>query len=141
MIKKIFFLFLVFMFLFGCAEEEKVLEVTNTEAFAYKLNGGWELNATALVKGFEQIEEEDIYTAKLSYSIDLVPPSSDTLSEIDYGLVDLNNEEEIIDIPVEVQIEFDSTFAQGQYSVIFRITDDLSGKEVFAEEKFQLTEE
>lgn len=141
MIRKIFFLILISLFLSNCSEEEKVLEVTNTDAFAFRLNDGWELNASALVSGFEQIEEEDSYSAKLSYSVDLVPPSSDTLNEIDYGLVDLNNEEEIIDAPVEVQIEFDSTFAQGEYSVIFRITDDLSGKQVTASEQFQLTEE
>lgn len=139
--RKTFFLILISLFIFGCSEEEKVLEVMNTEAFAFRLNGGWELNATALVKGFEQLEEEDKYTAKLSYSIDLVPPSSDTLREIDYGLVDLNNDDEITDIPVEVQIEFDSTFTTGEYFVIFNITDDLSEQEVKAAEQFQLTEE
>jgi hypothetical protein len=141
MMQKIFLFILVSLFMFGCSEEEKVLEVMNTEAFAFKLNGGWELNATAQVKGLELTEEEGNYSAKLSYSIDLVPPSSDTLREIDYGLIDLNNEEEIMDAPIEVQIEFDSTFAEGQYSVIFRITDDLSGQEVTASEQFQLTGE
>ena len=81
--------------------------------------------------------EEGIYSAKLSYTVDLVTPE-DTLEDIDYGLVDESREEEIMDISIDIQFEMDSSYVLGDYKIIFHVTDDYNQKELSMEKEFKL---
>lgn len=130
---------LIIAVIVSCSEEEKKFEITSSEAFAYSLEDGWELNSTLNVTGFQQNEEDGEYTAKLSYSLHLVTPESDTIYEADYGYVDKHEKEEIMDIQIDSQIGIDSSYSIGSYEVIFEITDDYSMKTISAVNKFELT--
>ena len=137
--KKLLLVSFLFIFISACSEEKK-FEVTNTEAFAYSLDSGWELNASVNVAGFEQKKgEDDEYSAKLSYSFHLITPESDTLYEADYGFIDKQESEELMDIQIESQLELDSTSVVGLYKIIFEITDDFTGKTISADAEFELT--
>ncbi len=121
--KKLFLILPVLIFL-SCSKEEK-LELYNPEGFAFQLDSGYELNGSVRVKGFKQVEENDKYTAKLSYSVDIITPSGDTLKNADSGLLDNEGEEEAMDLAVELQVEFDSTFGKGNYIIIYNVEDNL----------------
>ena len=137
--KRILIVLIVFTFLFSCSEEEKKLELKDSNVLAFPLESGWELNATASVNGFEQIEENDKYIAKISYYVNLVTPEGDTLPEIDYGIINQEDDEEILIANVEVQVELDSTYLTGNYKMLFYINDDLSGRTATAEKSFEIT--
>lgn len=126
-------------FIFSCSEEETKLELKDANILAFPLETGWELNATASINGFEQIEENDKYIAKISYYVNLVTPSGDTLPEIDYGIINEEDDKEILIANVEVQVELDSTFSTGTYKMLFYINDDLSGRTATAEKSFDIT--
>jgi hypothetical protein len=168
--KQLILIFITLM-LFSCSKEQEKLELFSEEAFAFYLEESWELNASARVKGFTQLESEeyllksgtkildtddgavilddkvkekvltDVYTAKISYSIDLITPPGDTLSNVDYGLIDKISEEEMMDLPVETQIEMDSSFAVGKYKIVFIVDDNLSQRSVSSEKEFSLSKE
>lgn len=124
--KKVLLFLLISLFLISCAKEPKV-EITSAEAFAFKLEEGWEINATARTAGFAQIEKEnsDLYFTHLDYNINLYTPE-DTLYDIDYDSVVDSTEEELIHIQVEAQIELDSGFVAGNYSIEFIVEDKYS---------------
>ncbi len=113
---------LVFL-LCSCGKEEPKLELFSLDAFAYDLDSGWEVNATVNAKGIKQIEAGEKYEHKLSYSVFLVTPEQDTLKEIDRGEVGNLTKEEVLDIPLESQIELDSTFGKGNYKLGFIVKD------------------
>ena len=50
----------------------------------------------------------------------------ETLSKIDFGTLINSVEEELLDIPIEIQVEIDTGFAVGQYSIEFIVTDNFS---------------
>ncbi|OGU36366.1 MAG: hypothetical protein A2068_07370 [Ignavibacteria bacterium GWB2_35_6b] len=138
--KRILTVLVISLFMFSCSEEEKKLELKDSNVLAFPLESGWELNATASVNGFEQIQENDTtYKAKISYYINLVTPAGDTLPEIDYGIINEEDDEEILIANVEVQVELDSTFSTGTYKMLFYINDDLSGRTATAEKSFDIT--
>lgn len=128
--KNLFLFGFVFLLFSSCAEE-KHLELRNPESFVYALDSGWELNASVIVSGFEQQEIDEKYFTKLSYTIDIVTPAGDTLFNADDGVIDEENEEEIMDLSIETQIEFDSTFSKGKYILIYKVEDNF--KPQFAE--------
>ena len=133
-------LFISLFLLFACSEEEPKLEVYNAEAFAFQLDSEWELNASAQVKGFKQVEEAEEYIAKLSYYANLVTPSGDLLEEIDYGMIDKKSEEELIDTQLEIQVVLDSSFATGEYTLQIVVLDDYTEQQDSTEVKFDLSE-
>ncbi len=108
----------------SCAKEEK-LELYNPESFAFELDNGWELNGSLRVKGFKQVEEDNAYIAKLNYTVDIVTPEGDTLKNAANGLINNNEEEEAMDLAIDLQVEFDSTFSKGNYIIIYRVEDQL----------------
>jgi hypothetical protein len=138
--KNLISLLIVFI-LFSCTKEQPPLELFSQEAFAYYLDNSWELNASTRVKGFVQNEEEDKYTAKLSYSINLITPASDTLVNVDYGIVNEENNEEMMDLGIDSQIELDSAFSTGLYKIVFIVIDDFSDRTVQGEKTFELSAE
>ncbi len=130
-------LLLVSIFI-SCSDEETKLEVYNSEAFAFQLDKEWELNASAQVKGFKQFEEEDKYTAKLSYYVNLTTPSGELLEEVDYGMIDRESNEELLDTQLEIQIVLDESFSEGEYTLHIIVNDDLSEQQAQTEVKFSL---
>ena len=127
--KKLIIISILFLSLFACSDPEPNLQLFNAEAFAYDIGDSWEVNATVNAKGFLQKELEDTYQLKLSYSVDLVTPESDSLISIYSDSIEEMSDEELIDIPLEAQIEIDSTFSSGNYKLIFNVTDELSGQQ------------
>lgn len=138
---KIVFILATILMVIACSEEKK-FEIASTEAFAFTLDNGWELNALANIDGFTQNEnEEGEFSAKLSYYMHLVTPENDTLYEADYGYIDKHETEEIMGIEIESFMEIDSSFIAGSYKIIFEVTDDYTQKHIIAEKVFELTKE
>lgn len=117
--------FLIYiLILAGCGGGDKTkLEAYNAEAFAYDLGDSWEVNATTRVKGFFQKEENKTFTALFSYEIDLVTPAGDTLKSLISRTEDKMNKEKMSDVDLETQFDLDSTYAEGNYKVIFNVKD------------------
>jgi hypothetical protein len=46
-----------------------------------------------------------------------------------------------MDLPVETQIEMDSSFAVGKYKIVFIVDDILSQRSVSSEKEFSLSKE
>ncbi len=134
----IFSSFCVLLLLSSCSKEEKKLEAFNAEAFAYDLGESWEVDATVRVKGFKQNENDNKYTATLSYDIDLIKPAGDTVKALISKTEDKSNDEEFMDVPLEVQFDLDSTYADGDYKLIFNVKDAETGKAASASASFNL---
>jgi hypothetical protein len=122
----------------SCSKEEKKLEVFNAEAFAYDLGESWEVDATIRVKGFNQNENNSKFTATLSYDIDLVKPSGDTVKSLISKTEDKSNNEVIMDVPLEIQFDLDSTYTDGDYKLILRVKDAETGNMASASAPFSL---
>jgi hypothetical protein len=131
----------LFFLLSACSKKEEKLEVFNAEAFAYYLENSWEVDATTRVKGFKQTEKDTVYTAKISYSIDLVKPGGETVKSIISKTEDKVNDEKFMDAPVEVQFDLDSTYQDGDYKLIFNIKDAETGNTASASASFKLQKE
>lgn len=129
---------LIILILGSCSGKEEKLELFSPEAFTYSMEDGWELNASCRVKGFTQNESGDEFSVKLSYTIDLVTPEGKRLEGISEGLIDQKSKEIISDLPVEVQIQFDSSYLPGKYKIIFNLTDDISQKNISMEKEFEV---
>ena len=136
--KLLLVLFFISVFV-SCSKEEKNLELKEINVAAMNMGGNWAVMGTASINGFEQLEENDKYKAKISYYVNLITPAGDTLQEIDYGVVDDEDDEEILIANVEVQVELDSSFVTGNYKMLFYITDDVSGNTAEAEKSFDIT--
>jgi hypothetical protein len=118
-----------------------MLGAFNPEAFAYDLGNAWEVNAMINVKGFEQREGSgDTFDASISYSVDVETPNGKTVENLYSDKINISAEEEIIDIPLEVQFELDSTYSFGKYTIIFNITDIYSQSMITGFAEFDLTE-
>lgn len=129
------------LLLTSCSKEETKLEAFNPEAFAYDLGNTWEVNATINVKGFEQREGSgDTFEASISYTADMKTPDGKTEENLYSDEIIISAEEEIIDIPLEVQFELDSTYSFGKYTIIFNITDINSQNSITGSTEFDLTE-
>ncbi len=140
--KSILFLFFVAVILCSCGNEKPVnLETFSTEAFAYDLGNSWEVNATTRVKGFSQKEVKNNFAATVAYDIDLVTPAGDTIKALISKVEDKNGTERLTDIPIEVQFDLDSTYAMGDYKVIFNIKDATTKQTASAMASFQLSNE
>ena len=129
------------LLLTSCSKEETKLEAFNPEAFAYDLGNTWEVNATINVKGFEQREGSgDTFEASISYSADIKIPDGKTVENLYSDKINISAQEEIIDIPLEVQFKLDSTYSFGKYTIIFNITDNYSQNSITGSAEFDLTE-
>ena len=139
--KNTILLFFILVLVNSCGKEEIKLEVFNPEAFAYDLGGAWEVNAMINVKGFEQREGSgDTFEASISYYADIKSPDGKTVEKVFSDKIKVSAQEEIIDIPLEVQFELDSTYSVGNYKIIFNITDIYSQNSITGFAEFNLTE-
>ena len=112
--------------LISCSSQpDPNLELFSQEAFAFNIGDYWEVNASINAKGFMQKEEEDIYIVKLSYSIDLITPASDTITSVFEDWIEEESPELFMDTELEAQIEIDSSFNEGKYQLRFNVHDEL----------------
>jgi len=126
--------------LWACTSRpEPNLELSNPEAFYFDLGDTWEVNASVKTMGFAQREMDDGYSVKMSYTIDLITPNSDSLAAIYNELVDEENNEEFMDFILEAQIEVDSSFGEGNYKLIFHVKDEYSAQTESIAVDFNLT--
>ena len=140
--KLIISLFLIALIFSACNKEEPAkIEAFGTQAFAYDLGNSWEVNATTRVKGFLQKEENDKFSATIAYNVDLITPSGDTIKALISKVEDKINKEKMMDIPIEAQFELDSTYAEGEYKVLFNLKDAETEIKASTEASFKLTNE
>ncbi len=125
-IKIIFFTFILIGVWACSSKPEPKLELFSPEAFAFEVDNSWEINATVNAKGFAQIDNDENPKIELFYKVDLITPESDTIKSIFDKNILLNEKEELIDLPLEAQIELDSTFKVGNYILIFNVSDEIS---------------
>ncbi|MBN2572909.1 MAG: hypothetical protein JXA68_12330 [Ignavibacteriales bacterium] len=134
------FAIVLLTFLLGCSREEKY-EVFSSEAFAYKLEEGWELNTSAHVKDFVLKEENEIYTCDLTYYIDIQTPSGITIAKADTGLIQESSGDEIDEVAIDIQMELDDGFEEGTYKVVYFVVDKNNNQLVTDTTTFDLTRE
>ena len=67
-------------------------------------------------------------------------PDGKTVESLYSDEIIISAEEVIVDIPLEVQFELDSTYSFGKYVIIFNITDDYSKNSITGSVEFDLTE-
>ncbi len=132
-------LFCVFLIVSGCSKKETTkLKAFSPEAFAYGLGDSSEVDATIRVKGFQQNKENGFYSATLSYDVDLVTSKGDTIKSVISKVMDKKQKDKMSDTPIEIQFDLDSTYTKGNYTLIFRIKDVLSGQTVKSSAGFKI---
>jgi hypothetical protein len=134
--------FFIGLLLVSCAKEETKLETFNPEAFAYDLGDSWEVNAVVNVKGFEQRKnpEKNNFEASISYSADIKTPAGKIIKDIYTDKADFSSKEEILDVPIEVQFDLDSTYTEGTYRITFNLEDNFSDGKATSSVDFDLEE-
>lgn len=138
--KKLLSLCLLVLFLSACGTEEKNNLEVSTNAYAFDLgDGAWEVNATSIIKGFKQNENNETFTASLTYEVDIVTPAGNTLKSLVNKTEDKSEKEKISDFQIETQLNLDSTYAPGKYRLVFRVKDVLSEQADSASAEFEIT--
>lgn len=126
---KKYVLLILVVLIFGCGKsEEAKLELFSIEAFCYQLDSGWELNATVNAKGFKQEEKDGQYYFKISYIVDILTPGNNIKASVYKGVIEKSSKELLSDIQLECQTTLDSTSEKGNYTVIFKVKDELNGQ-------------
>lgn len=137
--KKIFLFIISLLVVAACSKKDVKFEAFSAEAFAYDIGDGTaEVNATVRVKGFTQTEKDNNYKAEVAYEVDLVKPDSSVQRSI-FKFVQQSEEKEAIgDIPLEAQFSLDSTYAEGTYTLVYKISDKNSENKIEAKVYFDL---
>ncbi len=123
----------------ACSKKEEIkLEAFSPEAFAYNMGDSSEVDATTRVKGFVQQEENGLYKAEISYEVDIVTPSKDTVKSLLSRVVDRSKKEKMSDTSLEAQFDLGSNYKNGKYTLIYRIKDMKSGNATTSITNFDL---
>lgn len=123
----------------ACSKKEDAkLEAFSPEAFAYNMGDSSEVDATTRVKGFVQQQENGLFKAELSYDVDIVTPSKDTVKSLVRRVVDRSKKEKMSDTPLEAQFDLGSNYKNGKYTLIYRIKDMKSGNLTTSTASFDL---
>jgi hypothetical protein len=139
---KYFYVLLFCISFLSCSPKESTkLEAFSMEAFAYDLGDGWEVNASVRVKGFTQIEDANKYNSLLDYSVDLSTPGGETKEAVYRNVFKKQSSEKLIDIPLEIQFELDTTYNTGKYFLIIKIKDNNSNQSISVKKEFELGNE
>ena len=137
--KSVIFIFIL-LFAISCSKKEEVkFEAFSPEAFAYDIGDSWEVNATLNVKGFKKLEKDNKYFVSLSYSVDLIKPDGKITKDIFADIKEVTKKE-VNDVQLEAQFDFDKSYAQGKYKVVFSVKDNNSENTTSAEAEFELEE-
>lgn len=127
------------IFFISCGhKQETKLQAFNAEAFAFQVDNGWEVNASVRVKGFRQNTVNETFSGRISYSVGIITPAKDTVKNLAADIIHKSQKEEFTDLPVEVQIDLDSTYLAGKYQVLFNVKDELSGMNTSAVKELEL---
>ena len=137
--KRYFLLLLILFSINACSKKGEKFELFSPESFAYSMDNGWELNATVRARGFEQKENNNKFSAKLSYYVNLQTPEGKPINKISSGIINKTENEKIPEIPIESQIKLDSSYKTGNYKITFYVKDELTGKEISTENMFELS--
>lgn len=139
--KNYFFIIIFTLILISCGKKEEKFEAFNAEAFAYDLDNYWEVNITTRVKGVSEIKDEKTneYLYELSFTIDLVHPDS-TIEKNKFSFShSQKSNEKLKDVGLEAQFELDSTYKEGNYKIIFNISDAHSKNSTSLEKELVLS--
>ena len=136
---------LIFSFLLitGCGKKEETkLQAVNPEAAAFDMgDGASEVNASVIVKGFQQDEVDGFFNSELSYSVDLQRPDGSSVKNKFSDVMTNKEKEKLSDQQLNIQFELDSTFITGKYKLVINVKDNYSAQTVIAEKEFDLGEE
>ncbi|MFA6981207.1 MAG: hypothetical protein WC209_17910 [Ignavibacteriaceae bacterium] len=140
---KKYFILLSFLFIFGCGKKEETkLQAVNPEAAAFDMgDSASEVNASVIVKGFQQNEADGFFNSELSYSVDLQRPDGSLVKDKFSDVTTNKGKEKQTDQQLNIQFELDSTFVKGKYKLVINIKDKNSAQTVIAEKEFDLGEE
>lgn len=130
---------LLLLLLYGCGKEEAKFEAFNPEAFAYDLGESWEVNSTTNIRGFKQQRSDEIFSASISYSVDLETPAGDVVKSVFEHTEEKTYSEELIDMQVEAQFDLDTSYTSGNYKLIYKIKDNFGGKDTEIKVEFELS--
>lgn len=136
-------LFFSFLLITGCSKKEETkLQAINPEAAAFDMgDGASEVNASVIVKGFQQNEADGFFNSELSYSVDLHRPDGSLVKDKFSDVMIAKEKEKLTDQQLNIQFELDSTFVKGKYKLVINIKDKNSAQTVTAEKEFTLGEE
>ena len=137
--KKVILVLVALLIVISCSKKDVKFEAFSAEAFAFDIGDGTaEVNATVGIKGFTQTEKDDIYKAAVAYEVDLIQPDS-TIRKSVYNFVQNDEgQEPISDIALEAQFSLDSSYTEGNYTLVFNITDKNSESKTEAKVNFDL---
>jgi hypothetical protein len=122
----------------SCSKKEEVkFEAFSPEAFAYDIGDSWEINATVNVKGFVKKEAGDELSTSFGFSVDIINPDGVKTQDVFIDTKEVTSKE-LVDVQLEAQFELNYNSPEGQYKIIFNITDKYSGETVSAETEFEL---
>jgi hypothetical protein len=139
MMRYLAIIFLICFVVSGCSKkEEGSFSAYGTEAFAYSLDSGWEVNGITRVKGFKQTEKDNKFFASFYYTIDVITPKNDTLKSVASKMIDKTNDEKMTDTEIETQFDLDSTYKNGEYKIIFNVKDQNTGEKASSSASFKL---
>jgi hypothetical protein len=134
-------LFFIMTIFSACSKkQESKLTAFSPEAFAYDLGDSSEVDASVRVKGFNQKGENDFYKASLSYKVDLVTPSGDTVKSLFNKILDKSQKDKFMDVGLDAQFDLDKSYKKGNYKVLYKIKDLNSDKTTTAAAEFKLGE-
>ncbi len=119
-------------------KEEPKFSSYGTQAFAYSLDTGWEVNGLTRVKDFKNVGGNDQYSASISYAVLIVNPENDTLKAVSDTTVSKTNQEKMNDTEIDTQFDLDSTYTKGKYKLIFHLKDANSGQTASSSASFTL---
>lgn len=136
-------LFFSFLLITGCSKKEETkLQAINPEAAAFDMgDGASEVNASVIVKGFQQNEADGFFNSELSYSVDLHRPDGSLVKDKFSDVMIAKEKEKLTDQQLNIQFELDSSFVKGKYKLVINIKDKNSAQSVTAEKEFTLGEE
>jgi len=128
--KKIILLFgVIFIFFTGCSKKEEIkLTTAGSNAFALDMGKGWEVQALTEVHGFKINEKDDMYSARIFFTVDIITASGQTLKSIFTKEVDKKEKETFKGINLEAQFNIGADYTAGKYKAVFNIKDMFSGK-------------
>ncbi len=132
-----------FLFIIGCGKKEETkLQAVNPEAAAFDMgDGASEVNASVIVKGFQQNEADGFFNSELSYSVDLQRPDGSLVKNKFSDVMTNKEKEKLTDQQLNIQFELDSTFTAGKYKLVVNIKDNKSAQTITAEKEFEVGEE
>jgi len=137
--KKIFLVIITLFVIISCSKKDVKFEAFSAEAFAFDIGDGTaEVNATVRVKGFTQTEKDNNYKAAVAYEVDMIKPDNSVQKSVFKFVQNSEEKEAIADIPLEAQFSLDTTYAEGTYTLVYKISDKNSENKIEAKVNFDL---